>query len=100
MLPCKWLPPYLILSILIHPFNSELEHTLHSRIATASNQKLLQVCANRPTEQVIVYPQLEVRQRTKLYMLLCGTFGNVSPFKRIFRYAENSTTELGIFPFS
>ncbi|RPB29394.1 hypothetical protein L211DRAFT_11749 [Terfezia boudieri ATCC MYA-4762] len=73
----------------------ELERLLHSRIATASDLKLLQSSITRPDEQILLYPQLEPPFPTPLYNKLYDKYHKIKCFKRIFDFCLDCSSQLG-----
>ncbi|KAF8477226.1 hypothetical protein BDZ91DRAFT_672698 [Kalaharituber pfeilii] len=73
----------------------ELERLLHSRIATASDLKLLQSSVARPNEQILEYPRLGPPFRTELYNKLYEKYNHIKSLKRIFNFSIDSTSQLG-----
>lgn len=76
------------------PRSSDLERLLHSRIATASDLKLLQASVTRPDEQILPYPALEPSFRTHLYNKL-ERFKKTGCIYRILKFSLEASSQLG-----
>ena len=97
--PCKYYIPLLFPSKFANTRQSDLERLLHSRISTASDLKLLQSSVTRPNEVIQGYAQLNERSKPPLYSKLWEKFSKIGCFKRIFQFAYESSSELGISNF-
>ena len=73
----------------------ELEDMLHCQIATTVDLALLRTSVSRPNESIAVYSRLLFPYETSLCREMQARYGDVECLKKIFRYTQEATSELG-----
>jgi endoribonuclease Dicer len=73
----------------------DLEKLLDSKIATTSDRTLLANNISRPSEEIVVYEQLEEGIETPLYQHLKTRYGDLPAFEKYFLRSKLISSEIG-----
>ena len=68
---------------------------LHCQIATTSDLSLVRMSISRPCESIAVYKPLAHTYFTPLAIELKAKFGDMEALKKLFRYTQEATSQLG-----